>query len=396
MTVATARENLFQGKKAGVVARGTEVGSMAMRLGEQELRDVAAGAAFLGAGGGGALKDGLRLLNELVRAGKAQVEVIDPTDMGSGDWAVMVAGIGAPRAMEERGFGPEAVVAFETMRKVAYFGGKKIKYLMAGELGGFNTMVPVYVAAQLGVPMLDADGNGRAVPELATGLYPIYDIPPVPLVMAGKNGDSMVIFLNDPRDHHAAENIARHVCLAYGMAAAFCTWIVDRDMILRCLAPRTLTQCRNIGAALRRAEAEKEDVGAYLQAAAGTRELFRGRIEKIELRTEGGFDFGTTVLAGIGAYQGRRLFIDFKNENILARTEEGKVLLTVPDLICLVDLAAKAPLTNAETAEGQELGVFAVAAPENWRKHPGGFGCWKHILEKMGYTGGQVSVEQLA
>ena len=51
---------------------------------------------------------------------------------------------------------------------------------MAGELGGFNTIVPMYVAAIKGTPFVDGDGNGRAVPELSTGLYPSHNIPPHP------------------------------------------------------------------------------------------------------------------------------------------------------------------------------------------------------------------------
>ncbi len=45
------------------------------------------------------------------------------------------------------------------------------------------------------------------------------------------------------------------------------------------------------------------------------------------------------------------------------------------------------PLTNADTRKGMKIAVIAVPAPEKWKAHPRGFNIWKHILEKMGYTG---------
>jgi len=268
---------------------------MSSILKEKELRNVLKGATFLGAGGGGTLRDGLRMLDELVAADKAELTMLDCEEMGDNKWAVMVAGIGSPLALEGGDFGPEAITAFATMQKVSFLAGKNITYLMAGELGGFNTMVPLYVAALLGIPVIDADGNGRAVPELATGLYPIFNIPPVPLTMAGKNGDAMVIILNDPKDHHAAENIARHVCMAYGMSAAFCTWIVDRKLIFDCLVPKSITNCINVGKVLSAADS-REKLVKGLGDLLGAKELFYGIISDIQMKSEEGFDFGVTTI----------------------------------------------------------------------------------------------------
>jgi len=358
----------------------------------EEIRDIIKGATFLGAGGGGSLRDGLRLLEELASAGKDEFKIVDPEEMDETRWAVMVAGIGAPKALEEGNFGPEALVAFSTMQKISFLSGKNIGYLMAGELGGFNTMVPLYTAALMDVPVIDADGNGRAVPELATGLYPIYNIPPVPLVMAGNNGDAMIIILNDPSDHHAAENIARHVSMAYGMSAAFCTWIVDRKMIEEYLVPKSITTCKNVGNVLRDADNSAE-LTKRLQALLDARELFIGEISSIEMKTEGGFDFGITNINGVDAYSGKSLSISVKNENILARDGSDNVIATVPDLICLVNLESMTPLTNAETKKGQVVGIYGVSAPAKWLETPLGFGCWKHILEKLEYHGDYVSVK---
>jgi hypothetical protein len=366
---------------------------MARKLNERDIKNILYGATFLGSGGGGTLKDGLRLLSDVASKKTIELELINTSEIGSNEYAVMVAGIGAPKAMEESNFGPEAGYAFEAMQKIAFFSGKELKYLMAGELGGFNTMVPMYLSILKDIPFVDGDGNGRAVPELSTGLYPIYDIPPTPLTLAGGNGDTVIAFLKDPKDHKAAENIARHISMAYGMSAAFCTWVVDKHDIVDKLAPESITRSQRIGEAISSAsKGNKDALLQKLNKEVECKEICIGKIREIEIRTEEGFDFGTTIISGAGKHEGTEFYIDFKNENMLVRDDRGNTLVTVPDLICMLDLKTMEPLTNASTEKGMEIGLYGVPAPENWWKDEGGFNCWKHILEKIGYTAGPVRV----
>jgi len=136
-------------------------------LGKKELEDIVWGATLLGAGGGGSPREGLELIKDM----KNEVELFAPEDLPERANAVMVAGIGSPK-----GFGPEAISAYEAIKKVTSIGGLEISYLMPGEVGGFNVITPLYVASKENVSAVDADGNGRAVPELSTGLY----LPPAP------------------------------------------------------------------------------------------------------------------------------------------------------------------------------------------------------------------------
>ena len=364
---------------------------MSRTIKEQELADIITGATFLAGGGGGAPEQGFKLLEELKSLKKAKVTLLDVDEMAGDAWAVMVAIIGAPRAMLEAKSFPEAVTAFKAMQEESARAGRKITYLMAGELGGGNTMVPLYVAALEGVPFVDADGNGRAVPELATGLYPAGSIPESPMTMAARNGDTVIIHLKNQLDHESAENIARHICMAYGMMAAFSTWVVNREMIVDRLAPGSISRCMTVGKAFREATGI-DGLAKALEKDAGAKRLFAGEISSIEVKTEGGFDFGTTHLAGAGPWAGKSMSIDFKNENMLLRDQSQKVVGTIPDLISLVDLDSMSPLTNADTADGQSVAVFGAKAPANWFKGPLAFDSFRHILTKLGYEGGYIPV----
>ena len=365
---------------------------MSEMIGEQQLRDIITGAAFMGSGGGGSPQDGLKLLDELRSLDKAEVTLVNHQEMADDEWAVMVAEMGAPKVFSEAESFPETVIAFTLMQDVAAQSGRTIKYLMAGELGGFNTMVPLYVAALQGVPFVDADGNGRAVPELGADLYAVGDVPHSPITMASNNGDSLVVYLSDPLDHKTAESIARHVSMAYGQLAAFCTYVVNRKMIVDKLAPGTVTQCMVVGRAFREADGFKE-LSEALKDEVGAKELFKGAISSIELKSEGGFDFGITQIDGTEAYGGKSVSVGFKNENMLLREESGKVMATVPDLITLVDAETLQPLTNADTKKGQNVAVFGATASANWLRSPVGFDCWTHILHSFEYDGDYVPVK---
>ncbi len=354
-------------------------------LGKVELEDVTWGSTLLGSGGGGSALDGLRLIAEM----ENEITLLDPADLPESANAVTVAGIGAPKVMFEKKFGPEAIIAYEAMKNMAAIGGVKIDYLMPGEIGGANTIVPLYVAAKKNVPVVDADGNGRAVPELATGLYPIYKIPTSPLVIANKAGDVIVAYLGDPLDTAAAETIARTAAVSFGMLAAFCTWIVSIATIKKCLVPYSVSKVEKIGKAIREARASGKDAVKEVVTITGGKEFFRGKIQKIEMRTAEGFDFGRTTIEGIAGYKGKTFIIDSKNENMIAWQDEKPVIM-VPDLITMMSIDGE-PLSNADTKEGMEIAIIGIHAPEPWMRTPDGFNCWKHILEKLGYKGSFVS-----
>jgi len=355
---------------------------MAKRLlGKEELEDIVWGSTILGAGGGGSPRDGLNLVKQITN----QVTIFDVEDLPENANAVVVAGIGAPKAMIERGFGPEAVFAYEAIKNMAAVGGVSLDYLMPGEIGGLNSITPLYVASQKGVPVVDADGNGRAVPELSTGLYPVYNIPTNPLVVANKAGDVIVAYLKDTLNTAAAETIARTAAVSFGMVAAFSTWIVNMTTIKKCLVPNSVSKSEEIGGAIRKAKASGMDVVKEIIGITGGREIFRGEIKKIETKTVGGFDFARTTIVGAENYRGKTFNIDSKNENMIG-WQDGKPVVMVPDLISVMEIEGK-PLTNADTKEGMGIVILGIPAPEPWKRIPEGFNCWKPILEKLGYEG---------
>jgi len=52
--------------------------------------------------------------------------------------------------------------------------GKKVGALISAEIGGVNSMFPLALSAITGLPVLDADGVGRAVPRTEMCTFSIY------------------------------------------------------------------------------------------------------------------------------------------------------------------------------------------------------------------------------
>jgi hypothetical protein len=151
---------------------------MARIIGRKEILHILTGATLFGAGGGGPVQPAADMLDRLEREHgySLEIELRDTDEMGAGEYAAMAAGLGSPLALIGKEFGPDSVRAFRVFQKALAMEGKTVSCLYSGELGGFNTFVPMLVSIlsdrdpSRRIPLLDVDGNGRAVPELNTSL----------------------------------------------------------------------------------------------------------------------------------------------------------------------------------------------------------------------------------
>jgi DUF917 family protein len=190
-------------------------------------------------------------------------------------------------------------------------------------------------------------------------------------------------------DDKSAEMIARELCVAYNMQIGFATWGLSKSELLANTHVGCVSYAHDIGVAIRASDAAC--LTANLEKVMTVREICNGKIVRIELKQEGGFDFGVTKILGD---DGETYSIDFKNENMIVRNGKGDALITVPEIICLVDLDTMTPMTNAETSEGMRLGVYASPAhPLWWSEDCKAYECWRPILETIGYTGKLVKYE---
>ncbi|MDL2218610.1 DUF917 domain-containing protein, partial [Christensenellaceae bacterium OttesenSCG-928-M15] len=311
----------------------------------------------------------------------------DADEMEEGAYAGVIAGTGAPAVLRERLFRDEALYCFEAMQHAAFFQNKNLKYLYSGELGGFNTFSAMLVAIVKDLPIVDADGCGRACPGLDTTLANVHGVPSSPLVVASAKGDSIVAYPHDPFDGVQCEAIARSFCLSSGVIAAFGTWLANKQDLKNKLADGALTFAQTVGKKILEAKQSKGSAAAYISTVLPCRELCSGVITGKTLETKQGWDWGCNEIT---LQDGSKYYLDFKNENIVARDDRGNVHLTAPDHISVLDADTYTPLTNSDTKEGMRVQVLGMPVHKNWWASPRGVEVWRPYFACVGYDGDAV------
>lgn len=366
---------------------------MSVYLNRDQLESIVQGSSFYGGGGGGSYEEGMELVKKMFdEKSDAKVEMIEVSEMEPNTVATMVAALGSPVATKGKLFELEAENAIKGMIDEAARNGKKLKYVYSGEQGGGNTMLPIYAAWKLGLPIINTDGNGRAVPELNTGLEPIYGVPTSPVVLASDLGDIITGRTANPLDSKACEKIARYMCQAYNMGIGFAAWMMGQEEIQKATAVGQMTDTIAVGEALK--NNGPDTVLSALKKAVGQKAhkvIVEGTITKIDIDTAGGFDTGVTTIKG---KDGKEYKILFQNENLVAYNYDGTALATVPSIISTIYIGGKNScfaISNSETEVGMEVAVTATAADERWYAIPEGYGCWNDVMLSAGYGKGEIA-----
>ena len=331
-----------------------------MTLDELDLADLCRGAAFLGTGGGGDPYVGRLMAQAAMREGRP-VEIIPLDSLADDALVIPTAMMGAPTVLVEKL--PAGDEAIRSLRRLEQHLGRRATATMPIEIGGINSTIPLVVAARLGLPVVDADGMGRAFPELQMETFSVYGVSGTPMVITNENGDQTLI---ETRDNAAMEWVARGVAIAMGGCAYIAEYAMSGADARRTAIPGTLTLALRIGRTIREArEAHRDPFEALLALLPQTPYsfgtiLFRGKIIDLQRETRNGFALGRTTIASLDA--GSRLELQFQNENLVAR-EDGKLRAIVPDLICVLDSATAEPITTEMLRYGQRVTVMAVAVP---------------------------------
>ena len=332
-----------------------------MILKPEDLGDLTLGAAFLGTGGGGDPYIGQLMVQEAMAAGH-QVEIIDLDSVPDDALVIPTAMMGAPTVIVEKLPGGDEAVA--SLRKLEAFLGRKAFATMPIEVGGINSTMPLVVGARVGLPVVDADGMGRAFPELQMETFAVYGVPGSPIAVTNEYGDSAII---ETHDNLMLEWLARGVTIRMGGTAFIAEYAMDGKTAKRTAVPGTLSLARKIGACIRRARAEHHDPFAELldllptTAYGFAKIIFRGKISDVRRETTQGFARGRTRIEGLDGWAGV-MTIDIQNENLVARVD-GEIKAIVPDLICVLDSETAEPITTETLRYGQRVTVMGVAVP---------------------------------
>ena len=325
-------------------------------LTESDIDRIAIGVGILGTGGGGSPYLQMLIAKQLLREGK-RIRMIRPADLDPDAQIIGLGGIGAPTVSIEKM--EEGFEGVRVLKAIEAHTGRKVDAVLGDEVGGGNGIYPMITAAQLDLPVVDADGMGRAFPEVQMTSFFAYGQASQPAALSDADGNTLII--TQAKTPQMLEKLMRTATIAMGCTACMTTAPMTGDFVRRYGIAHTTSQAWTLGDAVIRAREAKTDPIAAILAEAGGTFLMTGKVTDIGRRIDGGFVRGTLTVAGLGADAGRTLVIDIQNEYLVA-TEGDKRLAMVPDLICIVDSETGRPIGTEEQRYGLRVAILSLPA----------------------------------
>lgn len=315
----------------------------------EDVPDLARGCAALGSGGGGQVRGAQLLLTASLQ--ERPVEVVPADELPPDASVAMVGAVGSPTVMLERLPGnDEFVGAARTWERHT---GRTLDAVCVLEIGGINGLLALNTAARVGLPVLDADGMGRAFPRLDMTVLS-GRVSAVPVALAESRGGRLVL---DGLPADAVEDAVRRVLPAFGTWAAICfAGATVQDFVdhgVRGSVSRALA----LGRALR-PTSSADAATAPDELTLG--EPFTGSVIEV-LRPRGQNSTGVVTLES-HADATSTLRVDFLDEFLMASVN-GCLVASAPDILCLLDERTHEPMLVDDLRVGQRLVLMTIPGP---------------------------------
>lgn len=320
-----------------------------------DLDDIARGAGILGTGGGGDPYLG-RLLAEAAMNRHGPITLVTIDEVPPDAVVVPVSMLGAPTVSTEKL--PNGTETLAALRALEQAKNTEATHLVPIEIGGMNSMVPLALAAETGLPVVDGDAMGRAFPEAQMVLPTLAGIPASPMAVADDKGNTLVL---NAVSNLWAERIARAACVATGCSVFTADTVMTGTQLPDGLVEGTLTLAQRLGAAVRTARAAHASPITAVVDVAGGVHLATGKVTDVHRATTGGFARGGATIAGPET----ELRLSFQNEYLLA-TLDDDVLATTPDLICVLETDTGEPITTEALRYGNRVTVLGIPCDPRW------------------------------
>jgi DUF917 family protein len=328
----------------------------------EDLEYIALGATVLGTGGGGDPTLGKLMAQQAVRR-HGPIRLLSLDEVPDEAWIIPTAMMGAPTVLVEKI--PSGTEVLHAFRMVEHHLQCRAFATLSIEAGGVNSMIPMLVAASLGVPIIDADGMGRAFPEIQMVTPTLHGVSATPMAIGDEKGNQVLL---ETADNFWTERLARTATVAMGCSTAIALYPMQAKVAKKALLRGTLSIARRIGRTLH-ANTADDPIEALVGLLNGRR-LGQGKITDVRRRTQQGFARGELEIRGTGPDAGVAFRLAFQNENLLF-WREGQPQATVPDLITIVDEQSGRPITTEGLKYGLRVAVLGFPSHDQWRTPAG-------------------------
>lgn len=344
---------------------------------KQDCEDLVRGCVIYGTGGGGDPKKGLKLLLNALEEGLA-LEWVDVADIPDDAWTCSPFGMGSiaplsPETSKEmKRFGllqnTSGTSAGKAVVELADYAGVEIAALVPVELGGSNTVKPLVEGSRLGIPVVDGDYAGRAVPEEVQGTPYLFGKDGFPQASVDAWGN--VVIIKSACNPFMLERVGKMISVAAFTGCDIAgTLLIGREM-KEVVVNGTITKSLGLGRAVREAFDRGDDpVRRAVEYTKGWL-LFEGDVVSKDWEDRDGYMFGTMVIKGSAEFTGQTMEIWFKNENHVSWLDDDPFVCS-PDLICVMEKSTGEGLTNTVLDVGHGVAVLGIRGLEAFRSDRG-------------------------
>ncbi len=314
------------------------------------------GAALLGSGGGQNPEVLLKSVEMAIKNSRA-LSLVDVDSLEDDALIVPVEYMGAPDPNLPLVLDGQDVEAL--IKRVEIRFAKKVDAILTGEIGGANGLVGVLIAARLGLPLIDGDNVGRALPMLQMNTPSLFGVKPTPAFLAGHGGKTIVEI--DTPDVQTLEALCRSLSKNFGGNAAFIFNIMQGFEAKKAIARKTISKAIQLGKNF----SEGKSIGTIIG---------QGIIERVELERATGFLRGKIeIIADESVFT-----VDVCNE-FMGLRNNNCVLALAPDIISLISHDQKV-ITSDSASIGMSVSIVQLDAPKIWLKEAG-----MNVLKQAGF-----------
>lgn len=316
------------------------------------------GATLLGSGGGGeAGVWGHRVRAALPADGMELLSLADARDRGLGRVAV-VGMVGATSVLVEKL--PHGDEIAEAVRASRRWDGLPVDALMPVEAAGLNAALAVTAAAELGLPLLDVDLMGRALPRFDQLSLVVSGSQAVRSAALAETG-GQVLVLDRSTPSMLERTVRAYVSVAGGWAGASFGPVAVDELVGRSCAG-TLARAVRLGRALEAVSSSGESEPAAVAQALGGLELGSGRVVDV---ARGPVRQPNRSRFAVAARTGPVLRIEAENEYLLVLVD-GEPVVTCPELVLVLDRRTARPIAVDRLRSGDDVQVLALPGPAWW------------------------------
>ena len=338
------------------------------------------GLTIYGTGGGGEAAWGRVILENEFAQGRV-CRIANPDDIPDDAFVCSGGIMGSVKALDDVSYEDIAaeweedfplVNAIRTMEQLC---GKKVDYLVPFEVGGLNTPVIMSAAARLGIPMLDADGNGRSAPETQMTSFIGHGVSLYPMPLSDRYGNVSIVMKANETTY--ADEVGRFLVVKGGNLGANAHYPMTGSQAKRSCVPHTVSDSLALGKILEECRSRGESAVEKIRDHFQGRELFRGVIRQIEGVDKGGFYLTNLELSGSENWLGHTAKLVIKNETMVLWVDDALQIM-FPDRLFMLNPVTGEGITSVTLCEGMELSLIGAA-------------CHPRIAEFMDTEIGQAS-----